>query len=526
MSDKPRLLVVDDEQVICQACRRVFARQGIEVDETTDAREGLRRAVEGDYAGILLDIKMPEMDGIQFLEEMRRQKPDAPVMIMTGYPSIPNAAAAVRLGASDYITKPFSPEQITQSVRRLLSRCGAKPEEPSGVEAPTVESGAAQDEQFLFFGESWLQAEEDGSACVGAVPAFPQGARAEAVRFPQVGEVVYQGLPLAGVTMADGASVTVPSPVSGVIVSVNEALSSDPSLLVADPCGKGWIACICTTRLEQEIDRCKPRCVILANANELSARSQREKLEALGCRVHVTGDRNQPAQVVENTDYDVLVFDAASFGEEGPELVGRINAAAPSLKVVVAATSEWEAEYRKRRIFYYAIEPFVDNEIVEILNAAFRAQPEPIKAPPRRVLAEPLSGIRVVNHNAHKVHLLAVPGLLWRHQGLGRLILRSMAEQSMPITTIPGDHDVTPASVLKAAGTCDRVMVLLAKDVGRLPGSLARDTKAEYVSASRENAARVTTLVMQPDPSGMFAGFDDRTTAALARHIVDEMASY
>ncbi|GAI03581.1 unnamed protein product, partial [marine sediment metagenome] len=67
-----------------QACRRVFSRQGFQVEECTDARQGLDRATQGDYVGILLDIKMPEMDGIQFLEELRKQKPDVPVMIMTG----------------------------------------------------------------------------------------------------------------------------------------------------------------------------------------------------------------------------------------------------------------------------------------------------------------------------------------------------------------------------------------------------------------------------------------------------------
>ena len=132
MSRDPRLLVVDDEAVICQACRRVFSRQGFQVEQCTDASEGLNRAAEGDYAAILLDLKMPEMDGIQFLEELRKKKPDVPVMIMTAYPSIPNAAAAVRLGASDYVTKPFTPEQITQSLRRMLARDAGGENESEG----------------------------------------------------------------------------------------------------------------------------------------------------------------------------------------------------------------------------------------------------------------------------------------------------------------------------------------------------------------------------------------------------------
>lgn len=108
MADTRSMLVVDDEEVVCQACRRIFARQGFQVEANTDARQGLTLATEKDYDIILLDIKMPNMDGIQFLEQLRHKKSDVPVLIITGYPSIPNAAAAMRLGACDYVTKPFT----------------------------------------------------------------------------------------------------------------------------------------------------------------------------------------------------------------------------------------------------------------------------------------------------------------------------------------------------------------------------------------------------------------------------------
>ena len=253
MCGNPRLLVVDDEPVICQACHRVFSRQGFDVEESTDAREGLNRALEGDYSAVLLDIKMPEMDGIQFLEELREQKPDVPVMIMTGYPTIPNAASAVRLGASDYITKPFAPEGITQSIRRILARQQTTSRKPvAAIQAP-AEAIAPRTADCLFLNESWLRLEIDGSACVGVVLPHSQEASVQPVRLPPVGQIVYQGLPLAGLAMADGSSVVVPSPISGVVMSVNESLKGDPSVLLSDPCGKGWIACICTTRLEEEM---------------------------------------------------------------------------------------------------------------------------------------------------------------------------------------------------------------------------------------------------------------------------------
>ena len=78
---------------------------------------------------------------------------------------------------------------------------------------------------------------------------------------------------------------------------------------------------------------------------------------------------------------------------------------------------------------------------------------------------------------------------------------------------MPGEANITAASVLKTAGGRDRVMVLLAKDSGLLPGSLSRDTKAEFGMGPGESVVRVTTLAVQPDPVGGLAGLDGRATA-------------
>jgi sulfhydrogenase subunit beta (sulfur reductase) len=116
------LLVVDDEEVICRSCRRIFEGQGFQVATTNDPGEGLSLAAEKDFAAILLDVKMPTMDGIRFLEELRKTKPDVPVILITGYPSLSNVTSAMRLGAADYVTKPFTPEEITQAVGRMIGK--------------------------------------------------------------------------------------------------------------------------------------------------------------------------------------------------------------------------------------------------------------------------------------------------------------------------------------------------------------------------------------------------------------------
>ncbi len=530
MAESSRLLVVDDEEVVCQACRRIFSRQGFQVETNVDAREGLSLATQKDYKIILLDIKMPNMDGIQFLERLREKKPDVPVLIITGYPSIPNAAAAMRLGASDYVTKPFTSEEITRAVQRVLAM---RPESGGGDAAAAstepMPAGVRATEEALFWNESWFRLEADGSACLGGVLPGLHRATGIGIRLPRIGEVVYQGLPMASVTVADAPPLLVSAPVSGVVVAVNEALPQHPGWLSSDPCGEGWIACICTTRYEEELKNCRLRQVLLVNADPCSAQEQAKKLTALGCQVQPVADREALAAALNDSDGRVLVLDAASLGDGGPELAGLVNSRAPWLRIVVVAShgAALETAYRKKKIFYYAVEPFADSEIADILAAAFRVQDTPPAKPERQKgPSEPISTISITNRQGHKVELLAGPGLLWRTEGLGCEIGQRLLGMMFPVVITPGEASLTPANILKTAAACDRVLVLLARDSGLLPGSLARHSKPDFGIESGDAAGKVTTLAVQPDAVGGMAGLDPRTRTALADHIVREMASY
>ncbi|MGO8753487.1 MAG: response regulator [Thermoguttaceae bacterium] len=529
MPDNRSMLVVDDEEVVCQVCQRIFSRQGFHVETNTDARRGLAQATEKDYGIILLDIKMPNMDGIQFLEPLRKKKPDVPVLIITGYPSIPNAAAAMRLGASDYVTKPFTAEEITWAVQRVLAvqreLSGESPPEAAAAESPL---GAKWIGKALFWDEAWVRTEMDGSACAGAVLPGLRGAEITGIRLPRIGEVVYQGLPLADVTLANKTALVVPSPVSGVVVVVNELLKQRPGWLASDPFGEGWLACICTTHHE-EMGNCKPRRILLVNADPSSAEDQAQKLTKLGCEVRQAADRNALTAALAESEGHVVLLDAASLGDAGPELAGLINSRAAALRIVVIGSPDdaWETAYRKHKIFYYAVEPFSDNEIADILAAAFQThETRPPKTDLPKAPSEPISSITITNRNGHKIQLMAAPGLLWRSDGLGCQIGQRLLAQLLPVAVTPGEAYLTPANILKTAGACFRLMVLLARDSGRIPGSLARDTKPEFGVDPGDAANKVTTLGVQPDAFGGFTCMDARTISALADHIVREMMSY
>lgn len=523
MSDEPRLLVVDDEDAICEGCSRIFSRQGFDVRKCSDANQGLSLATQTDYSAILLDIKMPTMDGIQFLEALRKQKPTVPVVLMTGYPSIPNAASAIRLGASDYVTKPFTPEEISQAVHRLLheNQGAVVAEKTSAVEAPAVQP------EFRFWHDAWYQAGKDGVARVGAIAVRPGVAKVESVRLPRIGEVVYQGLPLAAVTVAGQPERIIPAPLSGIVVGVNESLGQDPAALLTDPCGEGWIACVSATRLDEETENCQLRRVMLLNPNQESAKEQIAKLTWLGCEVRAITTLEEVETVGKSFDSNVVLVDGTSLGLEGPGIVGAINTMSPTTRTIVLGSTDslFEAAYRIRRIFYYAVEPFADNEIADILAAAFQP-PAKASGPQYRELAQALGSILVTNQNRTRVRLVAAPGMLRREQGLGELLRHKLMQRRFPIESSPVESDLTPLNLLGMASKCDRLIVLLVQDTGRLPGSMVRDTKAEFVAVAGKGADKVTTLIVQP--SGFEADplkFDPVTLDALAEQLTREMAT-
>ncbi len=527
MTSSHALLLVDDEEVICQACRRIFTRQGFTVDTFTDARQGLAQAVEKDYEIILLDIKMPNMDGIQFLEQLRQTRADVPVLIITGYPSIPNAAAAMRLGACDYVTKPFTSEEITSAVQRVLATRRIPEGDGDAADEAAMAIFAAES-QMLFWGESWFRLEVDGSAVVGAVMPGLHGVTPTAVRLPRIGEVVHQGLPIASISVPDAAPLVVVAPVSGVVLAVNEALPRRLDWLICDPCGEGWLALVCTTEYDREAEQCSARRVILANADAAVGQEQAKRLTALGCQVRRVTDRDALAAALEDPAAGRVVFlDAPSFADVGPDLVGLVNQQSPPVRVVVcaAAGDPHETAYRKHKILYYAVEPFADRELADILAAAFQPPQAPLlerqKGP-----SEPISSISITNRNGRHIQLLAAPGLLWRTEGLGMHLGQKLLAEMLPVVMTPGVANLSPANILKTATANDRLMVLLPKDSGLLPGSLARDTKPDFGIEPGDAAGKITTLAVQPDALGGLASLDARTTAALADHIVREMAAY
>jgi len=121
MSDKiGKILVVDDEHVVRQSCERILRPRGYEVDTVASPLTGLEKFASGGYDLIITDLKMPDMDGLEFVRRIRQQNTDINIVVITGFPSQESLKEALSLRVFDYISKPFSPDLLVDVVCRAM----------------------------------------------------------------------------------------------------------------------------------------------------------------------------------------------------------------------------------------------------------------------------------------------------------------------------------------------------------------------------------------------------------------------
>ncbi len=130
----PRILIVDDELSMRDFLKILFENEGYEVTVAADAAKALELAVKDPFDIVITDIRMPGMNGLELLAELKRHFPDLPVVMITAYASPDDAVQAMRQGAFDYITKPFHVDEIKKVTRTAVQRkTSAEKNEKEGV---------------------------------------------------------------------------------------------------------------------------------------------------------------------------------------------------------------------------------------------------------------------------------------------------------------------------------------------------------------------------------------------------------
>jgi DNA-binding NtrC family response regulator len=117
----PRILVVDDEIGICRSCVKILAKEGYRVDYALNGYDALKWLDREPADLIITDLKMSSMGGMEVLRRVKESLPESPVIVITGYATVSSAVEVMRMGAFDYLPKPFTPEELRSGVRRALA---------------------------------------------------------------------------------------------------------------------------------------------------------------------------------------------------------------------------------------------------------------------------------------------------------------------------------------------------------------------------------------------------------------------
>ncbi len=140
-----KILVVEDEQSIAKLLQYNLEKEGYDVDVAVDGQEGLDKALDNEYTIILLDLMLPVKDGMDVCRELRREKVDTPIIMLTAKDSEIDKIVGLEIGADDYMTKPFSPREVTARIKAILRRVDQSKR--------TKQAGSQVPEEELTFGD-------------------------------------------------------------------------------------------------------------------------------------------------------------------------------------------------------------------------------------------------------------------------------------------------------------------------------------------------------------------------------------
>ena len=265
MAYRANVLVVDDEQIVCNSCKKILSQQGHNVQIALHGREALKKVEEDKYDVVIADWKMPEIDGMEVLRIVKKNHPDIIPIMITGYPSVESAVKAMRLGVSNYLPKPLSPDALTEALEKALD-----------------ERKTEGDDLLYYQKYIWARMLEDGTVKIGLNNLFREW----------VGDILYvvlhfdeteieQGRLCIRILASDKGPVhKLYAPIRGRVIRINYEINFNPDMINKDPFGKGWIIQLEPSNLEEDLKNWSGNVSILDHHKRGGLNSQNRAITA------------------------------------------------------------------------------------------------------------------------------------------------------------------------------------------------------------------------------------------------------
>ncbi|MDH4217760.1 MAG: response regulator [Candidatus Aminicenantes bacterium] len=248
---KRKILVVDDEINVCKSICQAIESEEYEVDMALSGEEALKKDKEKPYDLIITDLMMPGISGMDLLTSLKTARPGVNVIIITGYPTIKTAVQSIKIGAFDYLPKPFTPNDLRSLVSRAFKSAEIEKEKPVLPDMP--------EDLFVMRGHTWARKEGKNLVTIGILPEFLQSIISIVdLELLMENKSIFQGEVCARITDNEESVHRVWSPVTGRIAQANEKLKENLTFLKTDPYGKGWLLRIESPDIDKDLECLSP----------------------------------------------------------------------------------------------------------------------------------------------------------------------------------------------------------------------------------------------------------------------------
>jgi CheY-like chemotaxis protein len=260
---KARILAVDDEEIVLSSFRKLLVLAGYAIDTVETGSEALGLIRKNDYDFVFTDLKMPGMDGVEVTKAVKHLRPDIDVIVITGYASIETAVETVKFGATAYIEKPFTEDELLDFVKTALIAREANLEKNMRHKIRLIRPGTRESESrfelnvpagvFISPQHAWAKIEPNGTVQIGLDDLVRKiFGKFDHVELPPMAQKIEKGDTLFTLRYGDHR-LKIPSPLSGKVTSVNSEHAEHPEWLTIKPFQLSWMCGIEPSNLAAEL---------------------------------------------------------------------------------------------------------------------------------------------------------------------------------------------------------------------------------------------------------------------------------
>jgi DNA-binding response OmpR family regulator len=388
-----KILVVDDEKNVCDSIKKILTRRGYDVDNTLDPEEAVKKIKETSYDLVITDLMMPKMNGMELLQIIKEHYPDLEVVVITGYATIDSAVKATKIGAVDYLPKPFTPAELTEITQRAIERSasgkGHKAKEPEtknedespadiiDVDMPFSESEVAKSTSKEFV-DKLSHSDIPTIKKQQKKTAYCVLGKRECRRLVLEGRECVGECPIEKKAKAKAAKKTLKP-----IVHTNEIIDVDMPFNrsdVEETVGIDYINSLDRSDIPRAAlygrDATAKHNVLVVDDEPIVCHSLRRILSKQSCAVEEAFDVDAAMQKMKLNKYDLVFLDLKMPKRSGMEVLQSIKKYYPQTPVIMItgyASIETAVEATRLGAFQFIAKPFTPDELKEVTVEALAA---------------------------------------------------------------------------------------------------------------------------------------------------------